>query len=369
MAATGCSDEDTKAMLQLHNGDVNAATIALLESPFQKVDSAVHKKAAKPVANHREQAGPRHGDRPANGSGKRDSTARGGRGEERNRAPPSGGRGGGPSAVRPVARVQHIKIDKTAAERPLEQSTTAYDVYDGTTNVTATASAGAAWGSSEISSAPKAAAWGSGKKTMAEIIKSQQVPVLAPPMPAAYARPKASVPTPAQDAEVTYESLSHNDSSHHEVAAVGSKPQAAAWGSNAIHADMAKNLLSQITKGSVSTTSASVGASVAPSATAVQPTQPGMTVSALEQALASAEVTAPSPVLPQHYGYQQQQQQQQPKGVLMGTSSELDASIQLSFGNFGLTDFGSNFGQQVEPASSSASAAMPKQQQSVGTQV
>ena len=49
MAATGCSDEDTKAMLQLHNGDVNAATIALLENPFQKVDSAVHKQAAKPA--------------------------------------------------------------------------------------------------------------------------------------------------------------------------------------------------------------------------------------------------------------------------------------------------------------------------------
>mmetsp|Transcript_29454 Transcript_29454/g.87097 ORF Transcript_29454/g.87097 Transcript_29454/m.87097 type:complete len:865 (-) Transcript_29454:146-2740(-) len=38
--ATKASEEDIRAMLQLHSGDVNAATMALLENPFQEVKDA-----------------------------------------------------------------------------------------------------------------------------------------------------------------------------------------------------------------------------------------------------------------------------------------------------------------------------------------
>ncbi|GAX78272.1 hypothetical protein CEUSTIGMA_g5714.t1 [Chlamydomonas eustigma] len=372
-AATQASEEDIKAMLQHHNGDVNAATMALLENPFQKVDSSSKKSKAVTPVNHqnsRQEGGHRDRDRPAGPrrDGPPPSGGRGGRGGQ------GGGRGSGqPRSQGPRSDSTHAapKYDngnhraEPEAPPPTDTSTTAaFNGYDETTTVTTTPSS-TAWGAESSAPAAKpAAAWGSGKKTMAEIIKSKQAPPPEPapaptPVHVAYAPPPEPEPEEAleepEDVEASYEAV-HEDVQIPEP--VVAKP-APVYQSNWNNADAAKNLLNSLTKGAAAAAAAQAQVQQATAAPPAADAAPAP----LEQTLSSADNTV-SPMPGQYGAYGAAGAapvSHQPPPPRVSTAAEIEA-MQLSFGNFGMTEFGANFSTSAYSAPPDAAGLLlPKQ--------
>mmetsp|Transcript_13560 Transcript_13560/g.29015 ORF Transcript_13560/g.29015 Transcript_13560/m.29015 type:complete len:803 (-) Transcript_13560:816-3224(-) len=374
-AATGASEEDVKAMLQEYNGDVNAATVALIETPFQKVDNHKKSKAVSssvPSHSRRDQDGGHRGDRGPSGrreggyGGGSGRGGRGGRGEGRGsgRGSGYGGRGSGRGFGGPSA-----KDNAESALAPTDNGHTAADAagYSGVDSSASYADAGSSaapnsssWGpsASSASAAPPAAgAWGAGKKTMAEIIKARQVPAPAPvqekpapaPSPPSPApAPAVSAPPASPPAESSANFVSTLQSAPAELPqAPAAKPaepatapvyQPTAWNS-----DASKTLLNLV---------GAKASSAQPSQTAPQPAPPP----AAEQTLSAADNAVPVPTAGQYgaYGAAGAPPPEKPT-----TGAEVDA-LQLSFGNFGLGDFGANFGPSY--GQQSDASLLPKQQ-------
>ena len=271
------SDDGAIRFAQLHSGDVNAATMALLENPFQKVDSASHKKpvSKQPAAtmgggDRTRRDGDRSG---GGGGGGRRGDRDGQRGIGAGRGPTTtSGRGSSSTFTARPATVRSVPPGtKPDYARTADQQYDTYDVGYDVGSVIATASAGAPWGdataaSSSAASAPKPAAWGSTGKKLSDIIKAKQV-VIPPPVPVASPPPQVAYPpiskpvsaaitaaaTAHHDAEVHYEPQHLNGNATADVsssllhggeATVGPKQN---WS----NAELAKNLLSTIKVGSM----------------------------------------------------------------------------------------------------------------------
>lgn len=385
-SATKASEEDIKAMLQLHEGDANAAMLALLETPFQKVDGKKHHKTASsgrqdPGSRERASSGRRDSYPASSGRG-------GGRGSGRGDGRPLGARGGGPGPSGRGRGQGASSSRETSSSIPandngyhpdattvVEPAGSGYDATTSSTTQPSPVHAGGAWGpqlTSNAAAVAPAGAWGAGNKTMAERIKAKQ----APAPPPVYEAPAESEVVPdveydsypageyAEDGETAYETVPEPEiiaAPEPEVEAVEAQveepaaPQPAYQWSNA---DAAKNLLNSLTKGS-STAAAPVPASQQPAQHLVQ-SQHTLVPPAQDQTLSTADNALPASA---HYGAYGAAGANAPASI--PTAAEIEAqALQLSvnFGNFGLGDFGGNFSSGYAPLQPDAGPGLvPKQ--------
>eukprot|EP00798_Chlamydomonas_sp_ICE-L_P008475 gene8475-4836_t len=214
--ATGASEEDVKAMLYINNGDANAATAALIESPFQSVATTKQKKE-KPVPTR-----DAYRDRGAAGRGSRGGGAVGGRGDRGYSGSGSGGgafggrgggrdsRGSGPPSRSSYSHgsasneaANHGTFSRNSARNAAAPNGSGWDASQ--------PEASTSWGPSVAATPPPvvtaAGVWGAGggatgasKKTLAEILKEENA--APPPLP-----PKPMAPPSSSHANFTQDEV------------------------------------------------------------------------------------------------------------------------------------------------------------------